>query len=151
MIRRTASAQPRRPVRGTPRTRQVLTVLGGLAVFLAPAIGFAPAALASLPSPAHSTAPVPPPPGPPPTSAPAHLPLWVAVTLVAATIVLSVATTLITLAAEHRRRARRTPAADDAQPAAPGPAATPGPEAGHGEILGTYHLAGHDRSGTDSP
>jgi hypothetical protein len=41
----------------------------------------------------------------------AHFPLLVIVALVAGTVVLSVATTLVTLSLEHMRRARRTPAA----------------------------------------
>jgi hypothetical protein len=56
--------------------------------------------------------------------------------MVAAVVVLSVATTLITLAAEHMRRARHTPAAAaDLQPTTPSPATTPGPGAGHGGTL----------------
>jgi hypothetical protein len=38
------------------------------------------------------------------------LPLWAVVAMMAATVVLSIATTLITLAVEHMRRARHTPA-----------------------------------------
>jgi hypothetical protein len=140
MIHRPASSQPCRPGHGIPRTRRPLTVLGGLAVILTTAIGLAPAALASLPPPAHSAAPAPPPPPPPPAAASAHFPLWAVIAMVAATVVLSVATTLITLAAEHLRRARHTPAAAAGpQPVPPGPAATPGPEAGPGEILASHH------------
>jgi hypothetical protein len=40
------------------------------------------------------------------------LPLWAVVAMVAGTVVLSVATTLITLAVERMRRSRRTPAAE---------------------------------------
>ncbi len=142
MIHRPASSQPRRAGRGIPRTRQALTALGGLAVFLTPAIGLAPAAPVR-PPPEPSTPPVPPPP-PPSTAAPAHFPLWAIVAMVAATVVLSVATTLITLAVEHMRRARHTPAVDP-EFAAPSPSAPLGPEAGRGEILASHHYkAGHD-------
>ena len=48
----------------------------------------------------------------PSTAAPAHLPLWAVVAMVAGTVVLSVATTLITLAVERMRRTRHTPAAE---------------------------------------
>jgi hypothetical protein len=148
MIHRPASPQPRRARRGIPWTRQALITLGGLAVFLTPAIGLAPAASASLP-PEPSGAPAPPPP-PPSTAVPAHLPLWAVVAIVAGTVVLSVATTLITLAVEHTRQARHTSAAG-AQPVAPSPSATPGPEAEQGEILASHHYtAGHARSRTDT-
>ena len=60
------------------------------------------------------TDPVPPPLPPAPPAA--HLPLWAVITIVAATAVLSVATTLITLSLEHRHRARRTPAAAGPRP-----------------------------------
>ena len=107
MNHRPAPSQPRPAGRGIPRTRRTLTSLSGLAVFLAPAVGLA-AAPGRL-SPAPSGTPVPQP--PPATAAPAHLPLWAVVAMVAATVVLSVATTLITLAVERMRRTRRTPAA----------------------------------------
>jgi hypothetical protein len=74
------------------------------------------------------------------------------VAIVAATAVLSVATTLITLALEHRRRTRRTPAAT-AGPSAGAqiPSATTEPPAGQGEILSSHqHLAGYDRHRADS-
>jgi hypothetical protein len=133
-----------RPARhGAPRTRRTLTVLGGLAGFLAAASGLAPAAWATLPPPEPSTTPVAP---PPPAPAPAHFPLWAIVAMVAATIVLALATTLITLAVEHLRRSRRTPAAAaGSQASRPAPAATPQSEAGQGEILASHHhAAGHD-------
>jgi hypothetical protein len=149
MNHRPATSQPRRAGHSSIGTRRALTALGGLAVFATAAIGLAPAASASLPPPAHSAAPVPPP--PPATAAPAHLPLWAIVALVAATVVLSIATTLITVAAENMRRARHTPAATAGpHPPALSLSATSGPEPGQGEIPGTYHMAGHDRSGTDS-
>jgi hypothetical protein len=60
--------------------------------------------------------------------------------MVAATVVLSVATTLITLAVEHMRRARHAPAAAaDSEFAAPSPSAPEGREAGQGEILASHH------------
>ncbi len=137
MNHRPASSQPRPPGRGTPRTRRMLTALSGLALFLTAAIGLAPAASAALPPPAPSAAPVPP---PPPTAAPAHFPLWAIVAMVAATIVLSAATTLITLSLEHMHRARHTPAAAPGLPAgAPGPVTTPEPEDGQAEILSSHH------------
>ena len=106
MIHHSASSQPRPAGRGIPRIRRCAT---GLAVAAIASLAGAPAALAGpLPPPGGPvTDPVPPP--PPPAPAAAHLPLWAVVTIVAATIVLSVATTLITLALEHRRRTRRTP------------------------------------------
>ena len=109
MNHRPASSQPRPPRRGIPGTRRMLAALGGLAVFLTAAIGLAPAAWATLPPPEPPAAPVPPPPLA--AAAPAHFPLWAIVTIVAATVILSIATTLITLSLEHMHRARRTPAA----------------------------------------
>jgi hypothetical protein len=71
---------------------------------------------------------------------------------VAATAVLSVATTLITLSLEHRLRGRRTPAsAPGAPPGAPTRPATAEPPAGQGEILSSHqHLAGYDMHRADS-
>jgi hypothetical protein len=97
-----APAQPCR----IPRTR---AGLGGLAVCLAAVIGPAPAARATPTPPTPSFAPVPP--LPPPAAVPAHFPPWAIVAMLAATIVLSVATTLITLAVVHIRWARREAAA----------------------------------------
>jgi len=64
---------------------------------------------------------------------------------VAATVVLSIATTLITLAVEHMLRARHVPAASaDIEPIAPSPVVTVEPGAGQGEILASHHYkAGH--------
>jgi hypothetical protein len=72
--------------------------------------------------------------------------------MVAGTVVLAVATTLITLAVERTRRARHTTAvAADLPSVAPSPSVTLGPEAGQGEILASHHhTAGSARSGTDS-
>jgi len=143
MSYRPASPPPRHAGHGIARTRRALTALAGLAVCLAAAIGLAPAASASLPSPGPPATPIPSP--PPAATAPAQLPLWAVVAMVAAVVVLSVATTLITLAAEHLRPTRHTPAATaDPQPAAPSPAATPGSEAGHGESLAGQHVADYD-------
>jgi hypothetical protein len=136
MIHHSASSQPRPAGRGIPRARRWAA---GLAVAALASLAGAPAALAGplLPPGGAVTDPVPPP--PPPAPAAAHLPLWAVVAIVAATAVLSVATTLITLALEHRRRARRTPAA------------TAGPPPGQGEILSSHqHLAGYDRHRADS-
>lgn len=94
---------------GIPRARRALTSLSRLAVFLAPAIGLVVAAPGRLPQ-EPSGAPAPPP--PPSTGAPAHVPLWAVVAMVAGTVVLSVATTLITLAVERMRRTRHIPAAE---------------------------------------
>ena len=70
------------------------------------------------------------------TFGPAHFPLWAIVAMVAATVILSIATTLITLSLEHMRQARHTPAAAaETQARAPSPSTTPQPEAGQGEIL----------------
>ena len=128
MIHRPASPQPRLAARGILRTRRSLTISGGLGAFLAAAIGLAPAASAiRLPPPGGGGAPPPP---PPPAAAAAHFPLWAVIAIVAATVVLSVATTLVTLAIEHMHRARRASAAM-AQPQAGArtPSATAGPEA----------------------
>ena len=109
MNHRPAPSQPRPAARGIPRTQRTLTSLSGLAVLLAPAVGLAAAAPGGL-LPEPSGTPVPPP--PPATAAPAHLPLWAVVALVAGTVALAVATTLITLAVERMRQARRTPGAE---------------------------------------
>jgi hypothetical protein len=68
------------------------------------------------------------------------------VALVAATVVLSVATTLITLSLEHLHRAHNTPAsAAETGAGVPAPSATAAPEAGQGEILASHpHLADYD-------
>jgi len=144
MIHRPASPQPRRTGRGIPRTRRTLTTVSGLAVFLTTAIGLAPAASAiHVPPPGGGGAPPPPPPA---TTAAAHFPLWAVVAIVAATVVLSVATTLITLSLEHLRRARRTPAAmGEPQASAQTPPATAEPVAEQADILTNHqHLAGND-------
>jgi hypothetical protein len=149
MIHRPASSQPRLARRGIWRPRRTLTTLSGLAVFLTAAIGLAPAASAALPPP-EPPAPVPSP--PPPITVPAHLPLWAIIAIVAATVVLSVATTLVTLSLEQMRRARYAPAAA-AEPRAGVQtlSATAEPEAGHGEILASHqHLADYDMYRPDS-
>jgi hypothetical protein len=72
--------------------------------------------------------------------------------MVAATVVLSVATTLITLAAENMRQARHTPAATTDLPPVEltTPSAMPAFEAGEGDILASHHYrAGHGRLRTD--
>jgi hypothetical protein len=140
MIHRSAASQPDHALRGIPRTRRALTTLSGLAVFLTVAIGFAPAASAiRLPPPGGGGAPPPPPPS---TTAVAHFPLWAVIAIVAATVVLSVATTLVTLSLEQMRRARRTPAAvAEPQAGAQVPSRTAEPEAEQGEILASHHYA----------
>ena len=149
MIHHSASSRPHPAGRGIPRTRRLAT---GLAVAALASLAGAPAALAGvLPPPGGAvTDPIPPPPPPAPPAA--HLPLWAVVAIVAATAVLSVATTLITLALEHRRRARRTPAATAGPSAgAQTPSATAEPPAGQGDILSSHqHLAGYDRHRADS-
>ena len=92
-----------------PRIPRTLARLGGLAVCLTAAMGLAPAARATSSPPAPSFTPVPP--LPPPATAPAHFPPWVIAAILAATIALSVGTTLITLALERLRWARRDTAA----------------------------------------
>jgi hypothetical protein len=70
---------------------------------------------------------------------------------VAATAILSVATTLITLSLEHRHRARRTPAAAGPQADMQSPSATAEPPTGQGDILSSHqHPAGHDMHRADS-
>jgi hypothetical protein len=68
------------------------------------------------------------------------LPLWTVVAIVTATVVLSVATTLVTLSLEQMRRSRRTPAAAaDPQARALIPSATAGPQAGHADLISSHH------------
>ena len=98
-----APPQRRRAALRTPRTRRTLARLGGLGVFLAAAIGLPPAAWATSRPPAPSAAL-------PPAAAPAYFPPWAIAAILAATVVPSVATTLITLALEHTRQACRAPA-----------------------------------------
>ena len=148
MIHHSAPSRSRPAGRGIPRIRRWAA---GLAVAAIASLAGAPAALAGvLPPPGGAvTDPIPPP--PPPAPAAAHLPLWAVVTIVAATAVLSVATTLITLALEHRLRGRRTPAAAGPQPGAHTPSATAEPPAGQGDILSSHqHQAGHDMHRPDS-
>jgi hypothetical protein len=134
MIHRPASSQPRHARRGIPHTRRTLTTLSGLMAFIAAAIGLAPAASAiRLPPPGGGA----PPPPPPATTVAAHFPLWAVVALVAATVVLSVATTLITLSLEHMQRARRTRSAEP-QASAQTPPATPQPQPDQGAILASH-------------
>ena len=149
MIHHSASPQPRPAGRGIPRLRRWVT---GLAVAAIASLAGAPAALAvPIPPPGGPvTDPVPPPPPSPPAAA--HLPLWAVVTIVAATIVLSVGTTLITLSLEHRRRARRTTAAAaDPQVGAQTPSTAAELTAGQGDILSSHqHPAGYDMHRADS-
>jgi len=114
MIHHSAPSRPRPAGRGIPRIRRWAA---GLAVAAIASLAGAPAALAGpIPPPGGAVPdPVPPPPPPSPSAA-AHLPLWAVVTIVAATAVLSVATTLITLSLEHRLRGRRTPASAPGAP-----------------------------------
>jgi hypothetical protein len=140
MIHRSAASQPDRALRGIPRARRALSTLSGLAVFLTVAIGFAPAASATHVPPGAPG--VPPPPPPPPAAAAAHFPLWAVIAIVVATVVLSVATTLVTLSLEQMRRARRTPAAvAEPQAGAQVPSRTAEPESEQGEILASHHYA----------
>ena len=142
MNHRPAPSQPRPAARGIPRTQRTLTSLSGLAVFLAPAVCLAAAPGRLLPEP--SGTPVPPP--PPSTAAPAHLPLWAVVAMVAGTVVMSAATTLITLAVERMRRTRRTPAAE---PESGTSAAKP--EDAQAEVPGSpQHAASCDKYRPDS-
>ena len=151
MIHPSASSRPHLAGRGIPRTRRWAT---GLAVTAIASLAGAPAALAGHQPPGETiTGPIPvaPPPAPAAAPAAAHLPLWAVVAIVAATAVLSVATTLITLSLEHRRRARRTPAAADPQAGLQLPSAPAEPLAGQGEILSSHqHPAGYDMDRADS-
>jgi hypothetical protein len=146
MIHHSASSQPRPAGRGIPRARRWAA---GLAAAAIASLTGAPAALAGpLPPPGGAvTDPVP----PPPAAAAAHLPLWAVVTIVAATAVLSVATTLITLALEHRLRGRRTPASAPGAPPGGDPPSHGRTPAGQGEILSSHqHQAGYDMHRADS-
>jgi len=68
------------------------------------------------------------------------LPLWAVVAIVTATVVLSVATTLVTLSLEHMRQARRTPpAATELQPGAHTPSTTAESQAGNADIISSHH------------
>jgi hypothetical protein len=142
MTHQPAPPKPRRASRGIPCARRTLTTLGGLGVFLTAAIGLAPAAWATFPPPEPPVAP----PSPPPAAAAAHFPPWAVVAMVAGVVVLSVATTLITLSLEHLRRARRMPAAaTEPRAGVLTPATTANPEAGQGEILSSHpHLADYE-------
>jgi hypothetical protein len=133
MIHQPVSSQPRPAGRGLPRIRRWAT---GLTVTATAVLAGANAALAG-PRPApDGGGPLP----PPPVTATAHLPLSAVVALVTATIVLSVATTLITMSLEQTRRAHRTLAA----PAEP--------QAGTGDILASHHYpAGYDKYRAGNP
>jgi hypothetical protein len=100
----------------------MITTLSGLAVLLAAAIGLAPMASATLlPNPA---APAVVPASTPAIATAANLPVSVIVTLVAGTVLMSMATTLATLALV-RRWDRRLRAADPVQVNVPVPAFAP--------------------------
>jgi hypothetical protein len=72
---------------------------------------------------------------PPPTDTmAAHFPLWGAIAMVAATVVLSVATTLVTLSLQQLRPVRTPAIAAEARPAAQTVSTTAEPMAGHGDI-----------------
>ena len=139
MIHQSAPARPRRVRGGIAR---ICSWAAGLAAAAIASLAGAPAALAVVLPPPGGDAGTPPLPPPPTAPAAAHLPLWAVVTIVAATAALSVATTLITLALEHRRRARRTPAARVGPPAGPQtPSATAASSAGQDDILSSHqHL-----------
>jgi hypothetical protein len=121
MIHQPVSAQPRPAGRSFPRIRRWAIALTVAATAL---LAGSPAALG---------VPLPPPDGggpvipPPPDTTAALLPLWAVVAIVTATVVLSVATTLVTLSVERMRSARRTPAA------------AAGPQAEKGDILSSHH------------
>jgi hypothetical protein len=141
------ASPPPRAARGIPSTRRTLTTLSGLAVFLTAAIGLAPAASAiRLPPPGGGGVPPLPPPA---TTAAAHFPLWAVTAIVAATIALSIATTLITLAIEHMYHARRRPA-PRAEPQADAhtPPATSQPQLEPGQAL-THHLGDYEIHSAD--
>jgi hypothetical protein len=128
-------AAPWRPV--GPGMRRVRRWATCLTITATAVLAGAPAALAvPLPPPDGGG----PPPPPPPVTTASHLPLSVVVALVTATIVLSVATTLITLSLEQTRRARRTPAG------------IAEPQAGTDDILTSHHYrADYDKYRAGSP
>jgi hypothetical protein len=128
-------APPQR--RRTLFTRRTLAGLSGLAVLLAAAISLAPAALATPPPPEPSFAPVPPP--LPPAAVPAQFPPWAIAVFLAATVILSVATTLITLALDRSRRARdEAMAAPEPRPSARIPFTSPARYNGDVEIINSH-------------
>jgi len=128
MTHQPASSPPRRAGRGIPRIGRWPT---GLTLTAAVFLAGAPPALAVPLPPTDGGGPVIP---PPPVTMAAYLPLWAVVAMVTGTVVLSVATTLITLSLEHMRRARRTSAA------------AAEPQAEKGDILTSHHyLPGRNR------
>src|SRR5215470_19768245 len=110
-----------------PQPRRIPRALAGLGG-LAADIGLAPAAWAAPSPPAPSFTPVPP--LPPPATAPAHFPPWAIAAMLAATIVLSVGTTLITLALQQIRWARRAAANQNPRASAKPKSVTHGPRRG---------------------
>jgi len=87
-----------------PRPRHIPRTLfgpGGLTACLATTVTLVPAAQATPVPPTPSLLPLS-----PFATEPAQFPMWAVAAILAATIVLSVGTTLITLALEHIRRAR---------------------------------------------
>jgi hypothetical protein len=134
MIHQLASSQPRPAGRGIPRMRWRAA---GLVVAALAFLAGAPAALA-VPLPPTDGGGTPPP--PPSITAAAHLPLWAVAAMVAATVVLSVATTLVTLSLEHGRQARRTAAAAaESQAGAQTPSTMAELQAGHADIISSHH------------
>jgi hypothetical protein len=105
MIHQPASPQRRLAGRGIPRIRGRAA---SLIVAATPFLAGAPAALAEPRPDGEGGTPVIP---PPPATAAAHFPVWGAIAIVAATGVLSVATTLVTLSLQRMRRYRRPAAA----------------------------------------
>ena len=128
MSQRPASSPAPPAGRSIPRARRMIIACGGMAVFLAAASVLAPAASATPPPPEPSVAPVPSP--PPLAAAPAHFPLWAVAAMVAATVVLSAASTLFTLSLEYMRRDRRKPAAAAETPPRAREPPAPTPETG---------------------
>jgi len=120
MIHQPASSQPGRPERSLRRIRRWAA---GLTMTATALLAGAPAALAVPLPPTDGGGPVI---QPPPLTPAAHLPLPAVVALVTASVVLPVATTLITLSVERMRQARRTPAAAETQ-------------AVDGDILASHH------------
>jgi hypothetical protein len=131
MIHQLASSQPRLAGRGIPRIRWRAA---GLVVAAVAFLAGTPAALAVPLPPTDGGGPLVAPP-PPPITAAAHLPLWAVAAIVAATVILSVATTLVTLSLEHGRQARRTAAAAaESQAGAQTPSTMAEPQAGHADM-----------------
>ena len=113
-------------------SHRLATTFIGMASLLALAIGLAPTASATYLPPNPAAHPVIPPPLASPV--PAHLPGWVIAAMVAGTMVLSIVTTLATLALS-RWHDQRQPAADADQVTESITAPSPEGQSGRADIL----------------